>query len=123
MHPTKVLFSGMIFFQFFVFLVCSVLAIGSVEHSLQTVSFEFVSCFTYLLSEFILIFALCHYATHLTNKSIGMGDVIYNCPWYLLPLQQQKMIILMVRHGHVPFVLDGYKIFPCSKESFVKVKY
>lgn len=123
MSSTKELLSGMLFFQFFIFVMCSVLAIGSMEQSLHDFSYEFLGCSYLLILELTLIYPLCHFATNLTNESTDIADKTYNTLWYLLPLEQQKMISPIIRQGQIPFVLDGFKIFSCSMETFSKVKY
>lgn len=121
MTHIKILFSGMIFFQLLVFVICSVLEISSFEHNLKTISFESVACINAMFLQFISTYALCHFSTNLTTKSTKMFDAIYNTTWYSLPLQQQKMITPMIRQGQTPFVLNGFNIISCSKETFVMV--
>lgn len=117
----RVLFSGMIFSQLLIFVLCVVLSIGSFEYTFQTLSFKSMACINVSVLQFLSIYGLCHFSTKLTTKSTGMGDEVYNSPWYSLPLKQQNMIGPMIRQGYVPFVLNGFKIFPCSKETFIKM--
>lgn len=121
MTKIKKLFTGIIFFQFSVFVVCTVLGIGSFENSVKSLSLESVCCFNEFLMQFVSVYALCICATKLTTKSTEMGDKIYYSAWYSLSLKQQKMIVPMIQQGQNEFFLDGFNIFPCSMETFLKV--
>lgn len=120
MKCTEMLMSAPQFFQFIIFVMFTVLAIGSFEQSIQNMTPEFVSSIHNLVQELVAIFFLCLFATNLTFKSTKMAKSIYNIRWYALRLRQQIMIAIIVRQGQVPFQLHGY-IFNSSLETFVKV--
>lgn len=120
MDSMKTLMATPNFFVFLIFVICTVLAIGSFEKSLQNMTLEFVVCMLLLLHELVLIYLLCHFATNLSFKSAEMANIIYYTRWYSLPVKHQKMIALVILQGQVPFEMDGY-IFYTSLETFMKV--
>lgn len=121
MNSTKKLLSGPQFFQFLMFVLYIVLAIRSVEKSLQNIGTEFIVCLDCIAAQLVFLYVECHFATNLSVKSSGLATHIYNTKWYDYPLKQQKMIQPIIRQGQIPFTLDGYKFFSCSIETFAHV--
>lgn len=117
MNSTKTLLSGP---QFLVFVMYVVLAIRSVEQSLQSISFEFVVCIYCLLLQLLLTYLSCHFATNITIKLTDPANIIYNTRWYALPVQQQKMIVSIICQGQIRNKLSGY-IFSTSLETLMNV--
>lgn len=122
MKSTKKILSGPQFFQFSFFVVFIVLAIRSVEKSLENPGLEFVVCLNCILSQLLFVYVECHFVTNITIKSLNIPNTIYNIRWYELPLEQQKLILPIIRQGQIPFSLDGYEFFSCSLETFAQVR-
>lgn len=57
---------------------------------------------------------------HITIKLTDTANIIYNTRWYALPVQQQKMIVSIIRQGQIRNKLSGY-IFSTSLETLMNV--
>lgn len=67
------------------------------------------------------IFPYCWYASKLSLQLLKIGDDAYNSLWYSHSTDLQKYIRWIIIYGQVQRNFDGYGIFICALEVFMKV--
>lgn len=65
----------------------------------------------------------CLHATTTIDNLSELSQIAYNSIWYKLPVEQQRMIILMICYAHRHRVISGFGIVNCSREGFMKVRF
>lgn len=92
-----------------------------IEESLNNFDiFTFIS-YEIIIFEIVICCAVCYIASMFAIKSQQIADIIYNHEWYELSMKHQKMIIVIVRQGQMPYMLNGLGLFDCSLETFAVV--
>lgn len=115
------IFSGSFFFQIIVCAAFIAIELSSLNENLQNFSFGVVINLFCLVLELQLNFFSCMYATSVTTNAAEIGEIVYTAAWHRLPIDQQKLIQFIIYRAEEPFFLKGYKIFPCSMETFQAV--
>lgn len=67
------------------------------------------------------IFPYCWYATILSFKLQNIADDAYGALWYKHPYKMQKFTQRIIAYAQIRRSYDGYHIFRCSLEVFMKV--
>lgn len=67
------------------------------------------------------IFPYCFYATLLELRLFHIADEIFESQWYKYPAHLQKYITLIIAFAQIRRSFDGFGIFRCSLETFMKV--
>lgn len=57
----------------------------------------------------------------ITSDLLEIGDNFYNAPWYLLPMKQQRLLVLPIQRADRVFRLKGLGFFECSQALFITV--
>lgn len=78
----------------------------------------FITCSVLIL----LAFTYCYYGSRITSKPIHFAQTAYETPWYLLPVERQKEISMLIIHGEYELYYSGYGIVTCSLETFRQVR-
>lgn len=121
MNNLQRIFSGSFFFQIFVCASFIAIELSSLDENLQNFSFGVVINLVCLVLELQLNYFSCMYATSVTTSAAEIGEIVYTAEWHRLPIEQQKLIQFIIYRCEEPFFLKGYKIFPCSMETFQAV--
>lgn len=58
----------------------------------------------------------------MTQISVGVVDVMYDSTWYTLPINLQKLLILMLMRPEKGFRLKGAGMIDCSLATFLAVR-
>lgn len=67
------------------------------------------------------ILPYCWFASILSLKLLNISDDAFNSLWYTHPTHLQKYVRWIIIYGQIPRNFDGYHIFKCSLEVFMKV--
>lgn len=120
----KAIMSGPLFFELLGFIIITVSELMAVEHAIKEQQFDSTLILTgtgMLINTSTLSF-LCNYSEHLTTKCNEVASITYSdLLWYGLPVSQQKLLTLPLSRAKGTFRLDGFGIFNCSMEVFLKV--
>lgn len=57
----------------------------------------------------------------ITSDLLEIGDNFYNSTWYLLPVHQQRLLVLPIQRADREFRLKALGLFECSKAVFLSV--
>lgn len=74
-----------------------------------------------LLNQILFNYVTCHYATNATQRVYSITDLVYASKWYMLPVNEQRLLILILNRAQKPPLLQGYGIITCSMASFLRV--
>lgn len=77
--------------------------------------------FTPTLVTILWLFLLCHFGSHLTEQFDHFGDAVYQLDWYMLSLEQQKLLPTLLALINKPVFLEGYGGIQCTWQLFTKV--
>lgn len=66
-------------------------------------------------------FILSYYGEKVTSCHIDLSDLVYELPWYLLPLKLQSPFEMMIMISQKPVHLQGFGKFKCTRETFKMV--
>lgn len=69
----------------------------------------------------VSILPYCYYASRITVRMQQLSNVIFDSCWYKLPVRLQRNIQFMIKFAQVTRKVDGYILFSCDLECFVKV--
>lgn len=121
MQNTRELTSGILFNQLIVCVLFLVLRLLSLD---QSVKFDLVLITNLIgLAEHLVIcFVYCNFSENVTQISVGVVDVMYDSTWYTLPINFQKLLILMLMRSEKEFRLKGAGMIDCSLATFLAVR-
>lgn len=68
-----------------------------------------------------LTLVFCLASESITEALFGVGDAFYESPWYCLPIQHQKQLILIIARSQRELRLEGLGLIFCSLETFGRV--
>lgn len=57
------------------------------------------------------------------NEFDIFNDAIGYCKWYSLPIEMQRMLIILMANAQRPTTIHGYGNILCTRIAFKKVKY
>lgn len=116
------LYSGVIFNQLSTCVLFVALSLFGLD---QAVDFDanLILAINCLIEYVVICLVYCYYSEIVTQTSFDIGEAIYDLSWYTLPIERQKMIILMIRKSQKKFRFNGFGIVDCSSETFVSVRF
>lgn len=121
MDIVQKLMGAPIFFQLLLFTGFIAFGLLSLDQGVQDLSFEIVQSMSCLLVQLYLNFRFCYHADNMARRTSSIANIVYNSHWYLIPVEQSRMLALIMRRAQVPFVLNGFQLFHCSLQSFQSV--
>lgn len=80
---------------------------------------QFISMVTLLSG----LYLFCHFGHEITQYFENIADTIYQLAWYVLPLDMQKDILLIVAFAQRRIFIRGHAGSHCNRETFMKVCY
>lgn len=119
----QVILAGSFFFQMVVCAGFLAFILLSLDQNMKALTFDVVINLFSLMLEILLNFSSCNHAQTLTTRSFEVAEDFYNILWYELPCNQQKMVAMTIQRAQKPFYLQGYKMFTCSMETFLAVRF
>lgn len=85
------------------------------------INFDFIVSFYELLCSVIPTFIYSYIANEVMSSLLYVGDIFFECPWYELTPNQQKLLILVIERAQVKFYFDGFSLVHCSLHTFTSV--
>lgn len=67
------------------------------------------------------LYLYCYADATITVDCLKYSEIICEIDWYLMPVDLQKYLILMIQSGHQILVFSGYDIIKLNLESFTSV--
>lgn len=67
------------------------------------------------------ILLICELGQRLTNRFFEIDDEIFCSNWYTLPVDVQKMLLILVNGTQRPIVISGIGNTECTREGFKSV--
>lgn len=116
--------NGPLFFELLsviIIIVCELLSLDYAikEHQFDSMLILIGCCF---LIHLLMLSVLCHHSENLTTKSYEIGNITFlDLQWYNLSVSQQKLLVLPIARAQKTYRLEGFGIFDCSLEMFLKV--
>lgn len=81
------------------------------------------TAFTEMFWSFAICAFFCEFGEWVTNKFNCFDDEIYRCDWYLLPLNTQKLHLILMQNTQQPALIEGYANIWCLRDTFKKVHF
>lgn len=69
----------------------------------------------------VWFFIICETGNDITHRFSRVGDSIYNCAWYNLPLKLKKYIPTMIAITQKPLFVQGFGNIRCTRETLKTV--
>lgn len=76
-----------------------------------------------LLSCFVQIFLICDFGHKVCNQFIALEDSIYRINWYLLPIDLQRFLLIIMIASQKSVEIRGFGNISCTRETFKKVNF
>lgn len=117
----KNVISAVIFYQL---LMCAiVVALNLFKFTSNGINLENVISIYELFLSFVPTFIYCFFSSEVTMSLLAIGDIYFECPWYHLHFDQQKLFILMIKRSQNNFRFEGFSIVHCSLDIFLSVNW
>lgn len=71
---------------------------------------------------FIHIFFVCEFGQRLSGQFDMLDAAFCQCKWYLLSIELQRMLVIVMSITQQPVILQGYGNIQCTRGSFKQVK-
>ena len=70
---------------------------------------------------FLSIFFYCELGQTMADQFSCFDDELYQCDWYLFPIEVQQMLVILMSGTQMPMTVKGYANIVCTRESFKNV--
>lgn len=113
--------SCVIFFQL---ITCaSILAFNlySLESNGISTDLEVFSSIYEIIVSVTPTFAYCFLSDKVTSRLLEVDDAFYDCAWYDLAVDEQKLLISIIRRAQREICFDGFGIIQCTLQTFLSV--
>ncbi|XP_072762547.1 uncharacterized protein [Anoplolepis gracilipes] len=109
-------FSQVIFVQFFasIIVLCTMLYYLSSHMTITDIATMTV----FLICMFVQIFVYCWAGNEVILKSIGLGEAVYQMDWILMPINEQKDLLMIMKRSTRPIKLSSSFLVTLSLESY-----
>lgn len=68
-----------------------------------------------------LVFACCELSERFNTALNELNDMIGQLDWYLLPIEVQRMLPILITYTQKPLVIKFFGNIACNREQFKKV--
>ncbi|ETN67579.1 putative odorant receptor [Anopheles darlingi] len=75
----------------------------------------------FMVCTFFQILVWCFFGDLIAQKSLSICDGIANCNWIVLDDRQKKDLSFIVMRAQKPFIIDVYRLFPLTYETFLAI--
>lgn len=82
---------------------------------------ETMAVFIDVFDTVLITFFYFYLSEWITADLLAIGDHFYDSPWYLLPVKQQRLLMLPICRAQRVFRFKGLGLFDCSLEVFSMV--
>lgn len=70
----------------------------------------------------LCVFPYCYYASKIVPRLQYFADIAFESLWYQnIPVYLQKHLVLIIAYAHIRRKIQGYGMFDCDLEGFMKV--
>ncbi|XP_072762243.1 odorant receptor 43a-like isoform X2 [Anoplolepis gracilipes] len=109
-------FSQVIFVQFFasIIILCTLLYYFSSHMTIIDIS----TLIVLLICMFVQIFVYCWAGNEVILKSTGLGEAVYQMDWILMPINEQKDLLVIMKRSTRPIKLSSSFLVTLSLESY-----
>ncbi|GAB1867166.1 Odorant receptor [Camponotus japonicus] len=109
-------FSQVIFVQFFASIL--VLCTSLYHLSSHMTITDIISLIIYVLCMFVQIFVYCWAGNEVILKSTGLSEAVYEMDWILMPIREQKDLLMIMRRSTRPIKFTSSFLVTLSLESY-----
>ncbi|XP_025266863.1 odorant receptor Or1-like [Camponotus floridanus] len=109
-------FSQVIFVQFFASIL--VLCTSLYHLSSHMTITDIISLIIYVLCMFVQIFVYCWAGNEVILKSTGLSEAVYEMDWVLMPISEQKDLLMIMRCSTRPIKFTSSFLVTLSLESY-----
>lgn len=67
------------------------------------------------------LFIYCYFGDQMTSRFENIQSTLYLCEWYLLPIELEKSIPMILQSSKKCIYLQGFGSSSCTRETFKKV--
>lgn len=71
---------------------------------------------------FVMIFCSCEIGERVTEQFDVFDITVKQCQWYLMPIELQRMFVIVLSSSQQPVYLHGYGDIQCTRASFKQVR-
>lgn len=64
----------------------------------------------------------CAFGKKATDSFTNIGECMYESNWYVLSVDVQKYLVLVIGNAHIPIQYHGFGVAFLNLETFLKVK-
>lgn len=82
---------------------------------------DFMGALTILIAVMSWLFSFCTFGNSLTVRFSQLDCIIFEGPWYLLPIDMQKKLPFVMMVAQKPVYMKGFAKFQCTREVFARV--
>lgn len=69
----------------------------------------------------LTLYLYCYYGKYATDSYASYANCLYNSNWIILPLNFQKLFVVMIGHAQQPLFYHGYGMVELNLETFARV--
>lgn len=66
-------------------------------------------------------FAACELGEMTSNEFNALNEAFYQCNWYLLSTQTERVFLMVVANTQQPVIIGGYAKTSCMRDTFKEV--
>lgn len=70
---------------------------------------------------FVIIYFYCNHGEMMTTQFNDFNEQVCQCNWYFLPMEIQKMLLILLSATGQPVLIRGYGSIVCTRDSFKNV--
>lgn len=108
-------FFQMCFFCFFFWLVK--------QSRVDSSPFEILYPLVLLFWSFAVVFVFCEFGEQVSNQYEYFNDELCECDWYLLPVEMQRILSIVMMNSQQPIFIQGYANTLCIRYTFKTVTW
>lgn len=75
-----------------------------------------------LVWSFAIIFVVCEFGQQLTHQFVLFDEELCQFNWYLLPIELQRMLVIIMANAQQASFMQGYGNIQCTRGSFKQVR-
>lgn len=87
-------------------------------HHLDVYFSSYVNSFTLSITN---LYLYCYSGATVAINWASYSTIVFEKEWYLMPVEQQKLLIPIIRTANVPMIFSGYNILILDVETFLSV--
>lgn len=85
--------------------------------------FEILYPLVLLFWAFAVVFVFCEFGEQVSNQYEYFNDELCECDWYLLPVEMQRILSIVMMNSQQPIFIQGYANTLCIRYTFKTVTW